>query len=97
MCSLGYVVKASNIGLTIIEYNDFLYKGRFTSTSLSISFCVDCSASADGRIFVRKIMEGPEDGKVLITEQIVLAVQIVGDWESCHPRLCWNLQMQVLS
>lgn len=56
-----------------------------------------CSASVDGRIYVRRILEGPspEGGKILITEQILLAIQIVGDWESCHPRVCWNLQTQV--
>lgn len=54
------------------------------------------SASVDGRIYVRRILEGPspEGGKILITEQILLAIQIVGDWESCHPRVCWNLQTQ---
>jgi enhancer of mRNA-decapping protein 4 len=55
------------------------------------------SASVDGRIYVRRILEGPstEGGKILITEQILLAIQILGDWESCHPRVCWNLQTQV--
>lgn len=54
------------------------------------------SASSDGRIFVRKILEGPtEDGQVRITEQILLALQIKGDWDFCHPRVCWNQQVQV--
>ncbi|KAH9555736.1 hypothetical protein CY35_08G131600 [Sphagnum magellanicum] len=53
------------------------------------------SASADGRVLVRKIVEGPsEDGKLIISDQTLLAIQIVGDWESCHPRVCWHSQMQ---
>lgn len=45
---------------------------------------------------MRKILEGPaEDGKVFITEQILLAIQVKGDWESCHPLVCWSLQLQV--
>ncbi len=41
-------------------------------------------------------MEGPsEDGKLIISDQTLLAIQIVGDWESCHPRVCWHSQMQV--
>lgn len=56
-----------------------------------------CSASVDGRIYVRRILEGQsaEGSKVLITEQILLAIQFVGGWESCHPRVCWNLQTEV--
>ncbi|XP_024397428.1 enhancer of mRNA-decapping protein 4 isoform X1 [Physcomitrium patens] len=54
------------------------------------------SASVDGRIYVRRILEGQsaEGSKVLITEQILLAIQFVGGWESCHPRVCWNLQTE---
>jgi len=53
-----------------------------------------CSASEDGRISVRRIHEGSgEDGK--LTENILLAVQLVGDWETCHPRLCWHPNSQV--
>lgn len=55
-----------------------------------------CSASADGRICVRKILEGNgEDGK--LTDQVLLAIQIIGEWEMCHPRLCWHSHMQVFS
>lgn len=54
------------------------------------------SASVDGRIYVRRILEGPcsEGGKIHITEQMLLAIHMVGNWESCHPRVCWNLQMK---
>lgn len=55
---------------------------------------LSCSASQDGRIYVRKILEGnSEDGKVL--EHILLALRLVGDWGTCHPRLCWHLHLQV--
>lgn len=43
---------------------------------------------------MRKILEGnSEDGKVL--EHILLALRLVGDWETCHPRLCWHSHLQV--
>eukprot|EP00249_Psilotum_nudum_P029854 c41332_g1_i1 orf=1-216(-) len=31
-----------------------------------------------------------------ITEQIILAIHILGDWESAHPRVCWHSQLQDL-
>jgi len=53
------------------------------------------SASADGRILVRKIVEGQyEDAKLIISDQTLLAIQIVGDWDSCHPHVCWHSQIQ---
>lgn len=53
------------------------------------------SASSDGKIFVRKIVEGfGDDEKIQITEQTLLAIQIAGDWESVHPRLCWHSHQQ---
>ncbi|KAL2636093.1 hypothetical protein R1flu_007572 [Riccia fluitans] len=53
------------------------------------------SASTDGRVFVRKIVEGSsEDGRMEIKDHILVAMQIVGDWESVHPRVCWHSQMQ---
>ncbi|CAJ1962778.1 unnamed protein product [Sphenostylis stenocarpa] len=45
------------------------------------------SASTDGRIFVWKINEGPdEDDKPQITGKVILALQILGESESVHPR-----------
>ncbi|GLJ08252.1 hypothetical protein SUGI_0084840 [Cryptomeria japonica] len=53
------------------------------------------SASSDGKIFIRKIVEGfGDDEKIQITEQTLLAIQIAGDWESVHPRLCWHSHQQ---
>jgi WD40 repeat protein len=54
------------------------------------------SASVDGRIYVWKIDEGPdEDSKPQITGKIEIAIQIVGDAESYHPRICWHSHKQV--
>ncbi|KAF0935609.1 hypothetical protein E2562_035067 [Oryza meyeriana var. granulata] len=53
------------------------------------------SASVDGRIYVWKIDEGPdEDNKPQITGKIEIAIQIVGDAESYHPRICWHSHKQ---
>lgn len=43
-----------------------------------------------------KIDEGPdEENKPQITGKIVIAIQIVGDAESFHPRICWHSHKQV--
>ncbi|XP_010928034.1 enhancer of mRNA-decapping protein 4 isoform X2 [Elaeis guineensis] len=53
------------------------------------------SASVDGRVFVWKIDEGPdEENKPQITGKIIIAIQIVGDGESYHPRICWHSHKQ---
>ncbi|PKA55835.1 Enhancer of mRNA-decapping protein 4 [Apostasia shenzhenica] len=53
------------------------------------------SASVDGRIFVWKITEGPdESNKPQITGKIVVAVQVIGDGEPYHPRVCWHPHKQ---
>ncbi|XP_058112978.1 enhancer of mRNA-decapping protein 4-like [Magnolia sinica] len=53
------------------------------------------SASVDGRIFVWKINEGPdEEDKPQITGKAVVAIQILGDGESVHPRICWHSHKQ---
>jgi enhancer of mRNA-decapping protein 4 len=44
---------------------------------------------------VRKIVEGQsEDGKPMISDQTFLAIQVTGDWEVSHPRVCWHSQIQ---
>ncbi|XP_027358344.1 enhancer of mRNA-decapping protein 4-like isoform X1 [Abrus precatorius] len=49
------------------------------------------SASTDGRIFIWKINEGPdEEDKPQITGKVILAIQILGESESVHPRVCWH-------
>lgn len=54
------------------------------------------SASTDGRIFIWKINEGPdEEDKPQITGKVILAIQILGESESVHPRICWHPHKQV--
>ncbi|KAK9057166.1 hypothetical protein SSX86_024533 [Deinandra increscens subsp. villosa] len=54
------------------------------------------SASMDGRVYVWKILETPDDDdKPQITGKIVIAVQIVGGGgEPVHPRVCWHCHKQ---
>ncbi|XP_077216316.1 enhancer of mRNA-decapping protein 4-like [Tasmannia lanceolata] len=53
------------------------------------------SASIDGRVFVWKINEGPdEEEKPQITGKIIIAIQIVGEGEPFHPRVCWHSHKQ---
>ncbi|KAL6912214.1 hypothetical protein ACP4OV_001019 [Aristida adscensionis] len=53
------------------------------------------SASVDGRIFVWRIDEGPdEENRPQITGKIEIAIQIVGDSEAYHPRICWHSHKQ---
>jgi len=55
------------------------------------------SASVDGKVVVWKIDEGTdEENKPQITGKIVIAIQIVGDGESYHPRICWHSHKQVM-
>lgn len=56
------------------------------------------SASTDGRIFVWKINEGPdEEDKPQITGKVIIALQILGAGESVHPRVCWHPHKQVIT
>ncbi|KAK4759698.1 hypothetical protein SAY87_022829 [Trapa incisa] len=53
------------------------------------------SASNDGRIYIWKINEGPdEEENAQITGKVVLAIQVVGEEESVHPQLCWHPHKQ---
>eukprot|EP00268_Persea_americana_P027004 TRINITY_DN2652_c0_g1_i5.p1 TRINITY_DN2652_c0_g1~~TRINITY_DN2652_c0_g1_i5.p1 ORF type:complete len:1372 (-),score=326.96 TRINITY_DN2652_c0_g1_i5:364-4479(-) len=53
------------------------------------------SASTDGRIFVWKINEGPdEEDRPQITGKTIVALHIIGDGESFHPRVCWHSHKQ---
>lgn len=43
-----------------------------------------------------KITEGSdEEDKPQITGKIVIALQIIGEGESLHPRVCWHCHKQV--
>ncbi|XVF79510.1 hypothetical protein PTKIN_Ptkin14bG0228800 [Pterospermum kingtungense] len=53
------------------------------------------SVSLEGRVFVWKISEGPdEEDNLQITGKIVFAVQILGNEEYVHPRVCWHRHKQ---
>ncbi|KAE9456498.1 hypothetical protein C3L33_11488, partial [Rhododendron williamsianum] len=53
------------------------------------------SASENGRVYVWKITEGPdEEDKPQITGKLVIAIQIVGEGKSVHPRVCWHCHKQ---
>ncbi|KAL6999061.1 hypothetical protein U1Q18_000228 [Sarracenia purpurea var. burkii] len=53
------------------------------------------SASVDGRVYVWKITEGSdEEDKPQIMGKIVIAIKIIGEEESVHPRVCWHCHKQ---
>lgn len=53
------------------------------------------SASIDGRIYIWKISEGPdEEEKPQISGNVVVAIQITGAEGSVHPRICWHCHKQ---
>ncbi|EPS72410.1 hypothetical protein M569_02332 [Genlisea aurea] len=53
------------------------------------------SASMDGRVYVWKITEGPdEEDKPQITGRIIVAIQVTGEAENAHPRVCWHCYKQ---
>jgi hypothetical protein len=55
------------------------------------------SVGTDGRVFVWKISEGPDDeDKPQITANIVIAIQIVGEEKVEHPQICWHCHKQVI-
>ncbi|PWA97490.1 WD40/YVTN repeat-like-containing domain-containing protein [Artemisia annua] len=76
-----------------------LFKGLAERVTDMAFFAEDvhllASASMDGRVYVWKIAEGPdEDDKPEITGNIVIAVQFVGDGEPVRPRVCWHCHKQ---
>ncbi|KAL8160114.1 hypothetical protein V2J09_001651 [Rumex salicifolius] len=53
------------------------------------------SASIDGRIYVWRISEGPdEEDKQQISGNVVIAIHIAGEEGSVHPRVCWHCHKQ---
>ncbi|XVF75135.1 hypothetical protein PTKIN_Ptkin13bG0163400 [Pterospermum kingtungense] len=54
------------------------------------------SASVDGRVYVWKINEGPDDDDKppQIFGKVVIAIQIVGQEDPIHPRVCWHPHKQ---
>ncbi|RDY08653.1 Varicose-related protein, partial [Mucuna pruriens] len=53
------------------------------------------SVGTDGRVYVWKISEGPDDeDKPQITANIVIALQIAGEEKVEHPQICWHCHKQ---
>lgn len=77
------------------SFTIFLY---FLRLVVSVLFDIRlCSVSVEGRLFVWKISEGPdEEGTPQITGKVVIAIQIVGEGEAVHPRVCWHCHKQVI-
>ncbi|KAF5773984.1 putative transcription factor WD40-like family [Helianthus annuus] len=76
-----------------------LFKGLAQRVTDMVFFAEDvhllASASIAGRVYVWKITEGTdEDDKPQIMGKIVIAIQIVGEGESVHPRVCWHCHKQ---
>ncbi|KAL8239152.1 hypothetical protein R6Q59_015719 [Mikania micrantha] len=76
-----------------------LFKGLAQRVTDMVFFAEDvhllASASIDGRVYVWKITEGTdEDDKPQITGKIVIAIQIIEEEESVHPRVCWHCHKQ---
>jgi enhancer of mRNA-decapping protein 4 len=77
----------------------YLLRGHTQRVSDMAFFAEDvhllASASTDGRIFIWKINEGPdEEDKPQITGRVILAIQILGESDSVHPRVCWHPHKQ---
>ncbi|XP_028752811.1 enhancer of mRNA-decapping protein 4 [Neltuma alba] len=53
------------------------------------------SIGIDGRVYVWKISEGPdEEDKPQITGKVLVAIQVVGQEEASNPRICWHCHKQ---
>ncbi|KAJ1400379.1 WD40/YVTN repeat-like-containing domain superfamily [Sesbania bispinosa] len=77
----------------------YLLRGHTQRVTDMVFFAEDlhllATASTDGKVFVWKIKEGPdEDDKPQITGKVILAIQISGEGESVHPRVCWHPHKQ---
>lgn len=83
------------LGRPSSQFFIFLFRLLFHQKVIIFIFC---SASVDGRVFIWKINEGPdEEDKPQITGKIVIAIQIEVEGESVHPRVCWHPHKQVIS
>ncbi|RZC45989.1 hypothetical protein C5167_038938 [Papaver somniferum] len=95
-----YGLKMGNIRvLNINTASRALLRGHTQRVTDMAFFAEDvhllASASVDGRVFVWKINEGTdEENKPQITWKLVTAIQIMGEGESVHPRVCWHSHKQ---
>lgn len=95
-----YGLKMGNIRvLNINTALRFLLKGHTTRVSDTAFFAEDvhllASASVNGRFLVWKLSEVQDtENKPQITGNIVTAIQIVGEDDAVHPRVCWHCHKQ---
>ncbi|KAG2272105.1 hypothetical protein Bca4012_074391 [Brassica carinata] len=95
-----YGLKGGNIRvLNINTALRALFRGHSQRVTDMAFFAHDvhllASVSLDGKVFVWKISEGSEgDDDPQITGKIVLALQILGEEDTKHPRVCWHSHKQ---
>ncbi|KFK38666.1 hypothetical protein AALP_AA3G144200 [Arabis alpina] len=95
-----YGLKGGNIRvLNINTALRALFRGHSQRVTDMAFFAADvhllASVSLDGKVFVWRISEGSEgDDQPQITGKIVLALQILGEEETKHPRVCWHCHKQ---
>ncbi|XP_019096367.1 PREDICTED: enhancer of mRNA-decapping protein 4-like [Camelina sativa] len=96
-----YGLKGGNIRvLNIHSALRSLFRGHSQRVTDMAFFAEDvdllASVSLDGKVFVWKISEGSErDDQPQITGKIVCALQILGEQDTKHPRVCWHCHKQV--
>ncbi|XP_076926301.1 enhancer of mRNA-decapping protein 4-like [Bidens hawaiensis] len=97
--NMSYICYGLNHGaIRVLNINTALrslFKGLTQRVTDMAFFAEDvhvlASASVDGRVYVWKITESTdEEDKPQIIGNIVIAIQIVGEEESVHPRVCWH-------
>jgi enhancer of mRNA-decapping protein 4 len=97
-----YGLKGGNIRvLNINTALRSLFRGHSQRVTDMAFFAEDvdmlASVSLDGKVFVWKISEGSEgEDQPQITGKIVLALQILGEEDTKHPRVCWHCHKQVV-
>ncbi|XP_010465155.1 PREDICTED: enhancer of mRNA-decapping protein 4-like isoform X1 [Camelina sativa] len=95
-----YGLKGGNIRvLNIHSALRSLFRGHSQRVTDMAFFAEDvdllASVSLDGKVFVWKISEGSErDDQPQITGKIVCALQILGEQDTKHPRVCWHCHKQ---
>ncbi|KAL1204880.1 Enhancer of mRNA-decapping protein 4 [Cardamine amara subsp. amara] len=95
-----YGLKGGNIRvLNINTALRALFKGHSQRVTDMAFFAEDvhllASVSLDGKVYVWSISEGSEgDDQPQITGKIVLALQILGEEDTKHPRVCWHCHKQ---
>ncbi|XP_024015753.1 enhancer of mRNA-decapping protein 4 isoform X2 [Eutrema salsugineum] len=95
-----YGLKGGNIRvLNINTALRALFRGHSQRVTDMAFFAEDvhllASVSLDGKVFVWQISEGSEgDDQPQITGKIVLALEILGEEDNKHPRVCWHFHKQ---